>query len=77
MPINTTTKPNKGLQAKLRERIDEVGLEQTSKDMQIGREQLARYLAGIPLTTSSFRGIEATLAGGYLREAQSANASRR
>jgi hypothetical protein len=77
VPINTTTKPNKDLQAKLREMIAEVGLEQTSQSMQIGREQLARYLAGIPLTTAAFRGIEVTLAGAHLPEAQTANVSRR
>jgi hypothetical protein len=55
-------KPNKDLQAKLRKRVDVSSLEQTSKVMEISGEQLACYLADLPLSTSAFRAIEGTLA---------------
>lgn len=60
MPINTTMKPKKDLQAKLRKHVD-VSLEQTSTVMEISAEQLACYLADLPLSTNAFRSIEGTL----------------
>jgi hypothetical protein len=55
-------KPNKQLQAKLRQLVNEDGLTRVSRDLDIGREALARYLADLPLHTSTFRGIEASVA---------------
>lgn len=61
------SRANPALQAKLRERIENESLFRVSLDMQIGREALSRYITGLPMHTSTVRGIEATL--GHLPEA--------
>lgn len=55
-------KPNKALQAKLRQMIDESSLTATATRMGMGREILGRYLAGLPMHTTTFRGIETIVA---------------
>lgn len=57
-----TNKADKALQAKLRKMIAAESLTDVSERFAIGREALARYLADIPMHTSTFRGIEATVA---------------
>jgi len=63
---SSKTKPNKALQTKLRARVLEEGLHRVSVEMEIGREAISRYLADLPMHTSTFRGIEATLSGAHL-----------
>lgn len=58
----STNTPNTELQAKLRAMVNEDGLTDVSRRLEIGREALARYLANIPMHTSTFRGIEASIA---------------
>jgi hypothetical protein len=71
-------KADKQLEGQLRKRIAEKGLYNVAKEMQIGTDAIRSYLAGLPMRPSTFRGIEATIAGGHLLEAQTANgASRR
>lgn len=63
---------NEKLQSRLREMIDNDGLTKVSAELAIGREALARYLANLPMHTSTFRGIEATIeaAGSASRSAR-------
>ena len=74
---NTET-ADKKLQDQLRKRIEEIGLHNVAKLIKIGPDSIRSYLANVPMRPSTFRGIEATIAGGYLQEAQTATgASRR
>jgi hypothetical protein len=84
-------KPNKQLQAWLRQRIADQGLIATAREMRSGPDAVRSYLADLRLRVSTFRGIEATLTmlakatptnghatNGHAQEAQTANgASRR
>jgi Zn-dependent peptidase ImmA (M78 family) len=54
--------PKPELQKKLRQMVETESLFAVSERMGIGREVLARYLANLPMFTSTFRGVEATLA---------------
>lgn len=68
----STNTANEKLQTKLRQMIDDDGLTRVSRELAIGREALARYLANLPMHKSTFRGIEATIAatGGASRPAR-------
>ncbi len=61
--------PNPVLQALLFKMIKETSMLRVSMKMQIGREALSRFLTGLPMHTSTLRGIEATLRGDHLPEA--------
>jgi hypothetical protein len=63
------TKANKTLQAQLRKMIADKGIYKVSEEMGIGTDSLRSYLADLPMRISTFRGIEATLAGAHLPEA--------
>lgn len=56
---------NKELQRKLRAMIDCDGLTDVARQLHMGREPLARYLADLHLHTSTFRGIEAGIAAAH------------
>jgi hypothetical protein len=53
--------PNEKLQAKLRAMIEAGSLYSVSERLDIGREALARYLAGLKMNTSTLRGIEVSI----------------
>lgn len=55
-------KANEELRAKLRALIDSDGVSRVSRDLGIGTEALARYLADLPIHKTTFRGIEASIA---------------
>lgn len=57
-----TNAPSTELQAKLRKMVEAEGLTAVSRRLDIGREALARYAANYPLQTSTFRGIEVSIA---------------
>ena len=54
--------PNLELLAKLQQMVEADGLAAVSRRLDVGREALARYGANFYLHTSTFRGIEASLA---------------
>lgn len=54
-------KPDRALQTKLRQMIDDSSLTAVAVRMQMGREVLGRYLAGLPMHVTTFRGIEVIL----------------
>jgi hypothetical protein len=56
---------NKKLQLKLRTMIECDGLTEVARQLHMGREPLARYLADLHLHTSTFRGIEAGIAAAH------------
>ena len=53
---------NEELRAKLRAMIEQHSLYTVASRLEIGREALLRYLANVTLNSTTFRGIEATLA---------------
>jgi hypothetical protein len=57
---------NPAIAAKLRARIERTSVFAVANEMQIGREAIARYVSGLPMNTSTVRGIEASL--GHLPE---------
>ena len=79
-------KPNKQLQAALRQRITEQGLLAVVRESKLGHDSIRSYLADLPMRPSTLWGIEHRVAmltrgamatNGHAQEAQSANASRR
>lgn len=60
--VTTTVSANKDLQRKLRAMIECDGLTEVGRQLDVGREPLLRYLSNIYLHTSTFRGIEASIA---------------
>jgi hypothetical protein len=67
---SNVAKADKKLQDQLRKHIAEKGIRQVVAAMQIGPDSIRSYLADLPMRPSTFRGIEATIAGGHLQEAQ-------
>jgi len=59
--VRAKSKPNRKLQAKLRELLDEGSHAVVSETLGVGREVLAKYLADMPLHELTLRGIEAIL----------------
>lgn len=64
LPRNPSTPTE--LQLKLRAMIEEVGLSKVCRQLDLGSELLARYLADLTLYESSFRGIEVSVAAAQL-----------
>jgi hypothetical protein len=58
---STSSHRNEQLQAKLRAAIEADSLYSVAERLDIGREALARYLAGLKLNTSTLRGIEVSI----------------
>lgn len=71
MRTNANETPNPALQARLKAMIDATSLYAVTNELRLGRAQLLHYLSGLPMTTATLRGIEATLreAGKGKREA--------
>lgn len=59
-----THTPQPELQTRLRKLIDTAGLTQVSRDLDVGREPLLRYLADVAMQPATFERIERKLAGG-------------
>lgn len=54
----TSNVPNADLQAKLRRMIERDGFESIARRLELSREPIAKYLAGLSMNSSTFRDIE-------------------
>jgi hypothetical protein len=59
--------PNKELARKLRLMVEATTLDEVCRQIDIGREPLKDYLAGLPMRLITFRGVEAIIADAELR----------